>query len=78
MTDQERIMRLQDLVSEMDMQQQKVKLMAGNLDDYFNLQDESIRRLMFGRASTECDIVLDYIHEVTKLLEQVKELVNDK
>lgn len=78
MTDQERIMRLQDLVAEMDGQQQKVKLMAGNLDDYFDLEDESIRRLMFGRASTECDIVLDYIHEVTKLLEQVKELVNDK
>lgn len=78
MTDQERIMRLQDLVAEMDMQQQKVKLMAGNLDGYFDLGDGSIRRIMFDRASTECDIVLDYIHEVTKLLEQVKELVNDK
>ena len=78
MTDQERIMRLQDLVAEMDGQQQKVKLMAGNLDDYFDLQDDSIRHIMFGRASTECDIVLDYVHEVTKLLEQAKELVNDK
>ena len=78
MTDQERVMRLQDLILEIDMQQQKVELMAGNLGDYFNLRDVTIRHILFGRASTEYDIVLDYVHEVTKLLEQAKELVNDK
>lgn len=77
MTDKEKLLEIDDLILDMELNQEKARVMASNLDQgYFDLTKDTFKLFYFEKASTEFDILFDYVFENVELLRKVRELLN--
>ena len=74
----EKINKLDDLIFEMELNQEKAHAMAFLIDqDYFDLKEDNIKLFYFDKTSIEHDILFDYVFKNVQLLNEARELLNE-
>lgn len=78
MSEKEKLNKLDDMISDMEMFQERANAMAGILNqDYFDLNDDKFKVFYFEKASIEHDILFDYVYRTLELLRQARKLLNE-
>lgn len=79
MTEKEKIRKLDDLILVMEVNQEKARVMASNIDqNFFEENRDQIKLYLFDHYSVEFDILFDYIIQNFALLQQGRELLGSK
>lgn len=74
----EKIVILDDAILSLEFDQEKAKLMAGNISqDYFDLDDNQSKLLCFNKTRIEFDILFDYIAQMGNKLNEVRKMIRE-
>lgn len=77
MMDIDKLMKLDDLITEIEINQERANAMASIIDqDYFELDNDNCKILYFKKAGIEHDILSDYVWKNVELLNKARELLN--
>lgn len=78
MTEKEKLRELDDLIADMETYQERAIVMISILDqDYYDLKEDNFKLYYFEKASTEHDILFDYVSRNVELLKRARELLNE-
>ncbi len=77
MVDSNKLRELDDLISDMELNQERAHVMAFIIDqNYFDLDEDSFKLHYFQNASIEHDILFDYVVANVELLNKAREMLN--
>lgn len=77
MMDSDKLMKLDDLIAEIEINQERANTMASIIDqDYFELDNDNCKILYFKTAGIELDILSDYVWRNMELLNKARELLD--
>ena len=79
MTDHDKLLKLDDLILELEISQEKACVMASNIDqEYFDLSEDSHKLHYFNHYGIEFDILFDYVCRIGDQLEEIRKLLNEE
>ena len=77
MMDFDKLMKLDDLITEIEINQERANTMASIIgQDYFELDNDNCKILYFKEAGIEHDILSDYVWKNVELINKAHELLN--
>ena len=77
MMDFDKLMKLDDLITEIEINQGRANTMASIIDqDYFELDNDNCKILYFKKAGIEHGILSDYVWKNVELINKARELLN--
>lgn len=77
MMDIDKLMKLDDLIAEIELNQERANTMASIIDqDYFELDNDNCKIFYFKKAGIEHDILSDYVWKNMELINKARELLN--
>ena len=76
MTEKEKLLELDNLISEMELCQERARTMASDIDqEYFDETDDQYKLYLFDQYSVKFDILFDYVFKNIELLQEARTLL---
>lgn len=76
MEDKEKIRNINDLIQDLEISQERARVMASNIDQcYFDLQKDCLKLAYFEHYSIEFDILAEYVYKMGEQLKEIRELL---
>lgn len=76
MEDKEKIRNINDLILSLEVSQERARVMASNIDQYyFDLQKDCFKLFYFEHCSIEFDILSEYVYKMGEQLKKIRELL---
>ena len=78
MTDKEKLLKLDDIILELEIAQERARVMASDIgQEYFDLDDDMYKLYYFKQTDIKFDILQDYIVKVDDMLAEIRKNLRD-
>ena len=78
MTDKEKLLKLDDMILELEIAQERARVMASDIgQEYFDLDDDRYKLYYFKQTDIKFDILQDYIVKVDDMLAEIRKNLRD-
>lgn len=78
MNDKEKLLKLDDMILELEIAQERARVMASDIgQEYFDLDDDRYKLYYFKQTDIKFDILQDYIVKVDDMLAEMRKSLRD-
>lgn len=78
MTDKEKLLKLDDMILELEIAQERARVIASDIgQEYFDLDDDRYKLYYFKQTDIKFDILQDYIVKVDDMLAEIRTNLRD-
>ena len=78
MTDKEKLLKLDDMILELEIAQERARVIASDIgQEYFDLDDDRYKLYYFKQTDIKFDILQDYIVKVDDMLAEIRKNLRD-